>query len=327
MKYRYNFYDILSLESNIDLSDIVLPLEAVKDESDKKGEYDLTVRLIDFKKKSIKEYQQIGLGLYYSKEKNSIVSVVNICGLACYWEISNLSGNQTVLQFNHNYFFLFKHVFLFPLSSIYQFNILIKMIMQLKLLSKNYTFLIGGVAALSDKGVVFTGVPGTGKTTTTLNFLNYFSNAKYISDDAFILGNGKLHSFPSPIRIRKFNSNLRFFKKFIDPRQRYKERLQSVFRGTYDIYFLEKSNTQYIKKISTDEGINKICSINNRVFPYFSERILASFSYIDSGVSFMNMQKKQIDILKENLNNSNFYILCSCNAANYDTLLESQYKT
>ena len=325
MKYKYNFYNILSVRSNIDLSDIVLPLDIFQ-EKERRENYDLTIRKTKHTSIDKKIYQQIAPGLYYSEEEDRIASMRRIFGIKVYWEIVNLCGSQTELLFNKAYLLFFKHVFQFPISSFYQLNILIKMIMQIKLLLKNSTFLAGSAAAFEKKGIFFTGMNGSGKTTMILEFMANFPSARYISDDMTILSEGTVYSFPEPVRVRRFNLNARFFKKLENPVIKYRGRFREAFNGNFDVYFLEKSSANYINEISNSDGTSKLCSINNRTLLYCSERLLSSYAYYGENFFLLNMQERQSKILSDFFKDANFYILCAKNLFGYTEMLKKRYK-
>lgn len=323
MKYKYNFYNILSVGSNFDLSYIVLPLDCFKVDEGCKN-YDLTIKMVKCRTFETSGYQQIAHRLYYSKEEDRIISALRLFGIKFCWEIKNLMRDKTELLFSKSYMLFFKHIFQFPISTVYQVNILIKMIMQVKLLLKNSTFLVCGAVALDKQGVIFTGTCGSGKTTAVLNFMDNF-HSKYISDDIMILSNNVAYSFPSPLRIRKYNLGTTCFNKFINPAQEYGDRFLESFKGDFDVYFLERSSSNYIKEISNTEGINKLCNINNRILSYFNERLLASSAYIYEDFSLLYMQKKQLDILSDFFKETKFHIICATHIDDYIEMLKKKY--
>jgi len=318
MNYKYNLHNILSIKSDINLG--INCLEVSED----LGKYDLIIKEAKYKSIDKSKYQQISHGLYYLKEEESIASELNILGIKIIWEVKNILKENTELRYSHSYWFASKYFLKVPISSAHRFLPLIKMIIQIKLLLKNYSFLAGGAVALKNRGVIFTGISASGKTTTLINFMNNFA-AKFISDDLLILSKDEAYSYPSTIPIRRYNFAFISFNKLINPLEKFKGKVLTSIKSTFDIYFLEKSSSRYIKNISRSEGINKLCNLNNKVLLYFHERVLSSFPYLYEELSLLNLQEKQLGILSEFFQDANFYIMSASDINDYTKMLKDRY--
>lgn len=314
----YNLHDIIRVKSDIDLRLNYFQCG----ESSK--EADLIIKTVDYRPIDKKKYQQVASGLYYSKAANSIVSNMSILGLKVSWEIRNILSPGTELRVSKSYRFLSKYILVFPVSSVHNLIGLFHMILQIKMLLKNYSFLTGGCAILNGKSIIFTGTGGSGKTLTTINFVEAY-DADFMSDDFLIINKDSFYSYPTPLKFRKFNLDFVSYSTFINPVKKFKEKVKDQAKGECDIYFLELSASQFIKDISAAEGIRKLCNLNNRALLYFNERILSFLPYIYGDLSLLSLQKKQFEILTDSLKKARFFIISSPNTADYTSMLKKQY--
>ena len=314
----YNLHDIICVKSDIDLG---LPYFQCE-ESFK--ETDLIINTVDYKPINKKKYQRVASGLYYSETEDSIVSNMSILGLKVSWEIRNILSSGTELRVSKSYIFLSKYILVSPISSVHNLMGLFLMVLQIKMLLKNYSFLIGGCTVLNGKNIIFTGTGGSGKTLLTVNFVETYG-ADFMSDDFLIINQDSFYSYPTPLKFRKFNLDFLSYSTFINPVEKFKEKIKDQTKGDCDIYFLELSASQFIRDISAKEGIRKLCSLNNRALLHFNERILSYLPYIYDGLSLLNLQKKQFEILTDNLKNAKFFIISSSNTMDYINMLKRRY--
>ena len=335
MKFRYNFYDVLTLRSNVDLSYIALPVSCVRADNDM-PRWDLTVRLSSSSHFNTKAYHQLAYGLYYSPPQDVIVSVLRIFGTKIWWGIRNLLGENTELFFNKNFWILCRYVIQVPFSSICQVSLIVKAILQIKLLLKGHTLLTGAAISMDNRGIIFAGTSGSGKTTTMLAALKHF-RSRFISEDIMFLVKNKMYCFPSPIKNQKYSHHFTtlvytifhifpyHIRKYENPCDRFEGRFSESYEGPTDVIFLERSRHKSIDAIQPLDGLNKLCSLNNRVFWYAVERVLASSSYIYDDTSLLNLQKKQFEVLSKYLGNAAFKILRGNNTQDYIELLRAEY--
>ncbi len=304
MSYIYNIHNFLTVKSDIDLR-----LNYFRKEEDL-SKYNLIIKEVPYKRIDKSKFQQIAHGLYYSKDANEIVSNLNILGLRVSWSIKNLLQENTQFEFSSSYKFISQHVFKVPVSSVYQLEPLVKMIMQMKLLAKKCMFVAGGMVVSKDKGIILTGTYGSGKTTTILSLMDN-TDCQFICDDLMIISGDQIYNFPSMIKIRKYNLASVSIHKFLDPAEEYKDRISEKFKGYPDVYFLEQSSSNCIEEVNAEIGVEKLCVINNKIVPYFNERLLSFVPYVEDGYSFLGTQKAQREILLSLFKKTKFYILRS----------------
>ncbi len=318
MTYFYNLHNIIRLESAVDLGLHYFQCkESLK-------EVDLIVKIVGYRPVDKEKYQRIASGLYYSEDEDSIISNMNILGLKISWEIKNILSSTTELRVSKSYVILSKYILTFPISSVYKLVTWIRMAIQIKMLLKNYSYFVGGCAHLNGKNVIFTGTGGSGKTLTTINFVEAYG-ADFMSDDMLIVNKATLYSYPITLKIRKFNFDFISYSAYIDPVAKFSGKIRDEAKGACDIYFLESSASSFIRKISSAEGINKLCNLNNKALLYFNERIFSSLSYLHEEFSLENLQKKQRDILSSLFRDARFHIICASDSSKCIELLKDKY--
>lgn len=332
MKYIYDIYGILKIKSDIELSlnnsftptlDYFLTDENI-------GDRDADLLITCKKSKEIHgldTYNRISNGLYYSSDRAHLLSVLKFFNISVCWKIKNLLERTSELEFNKMYQFFSKFIKI-PISSVYPLCLLIRNILQLKLLLKQGTFLVGSSIIADDKCFIFTGTYGSGKTSMVLNLMKN-DNVNFLSDDLMILYNNSLYGIPSLISYRQHNFGLFCSHGYLDPLQEFKGRVKTVFnkKGRCEVYFLETSSKQSVNRISICEGIKKMQSINNIIHSYFCERLLSYIPFLHNDYSIISTQKKQFDILSEFFMNSKFFILSGNLIQNYKKIKDKLLTT
>ncbi|MCP3955327.1 MAG: hypothetical protein GY697_24365, partial [Desulfobacterales bacterium] len=209
MTFAYNFHDLLTLRSNVDLAYIVLPADFIRP-SPSCDQWDLSVWKVPNSRFDSSGCRQIAYGLHYNPRTDFLFSKINMLGVEVAWGIRNLLGTETELIFNGAFWRLCRYILQVPLSSVCQVSLIVKALLQLKLLFKGHTLISGAAAELNGRGIVFAGLSGAGKTTTLLNFLEAFP-ARYVSEDVFFLADRRMRSFPNPIKKARFGFTTLFY--------------------------------------------------------------------------------------------------------------------
>jgi hypothetical protein len=336
MQFRYNFYDLLTVRSNLDLSYIVMPTEFVR-AADDCERWDLTVRQVPTQVFDPRGCRQIAYGLHFDSRADFLFSRINVFGVKICWGIRHLLGGETQLLFNHPFWLLCRYFLQVPFSSICQVSLIVKALLQLKLLLKGHTFLSGAAVKIDGTGIVFSGISGAGKTTALLNFLAAF-RARFVSEDILFLANRRMYCFPSPIKKSKnsFGFTTLFYTlyhilpyhlfRYENPHRQYAGRFAAVCNGPEDIFFLERSPDKTITTLSDQAGLLKLSSLNNRVFLYFYERVLAAAAYIYPEMSLADLQRRQATILTEQLGTARFHVIRAERPQDVIALMKTRYE-
>lgn len=317
MSHIYNIHNVLSIKSDADLN-----IRASEQEREAET-YDLIVRQVERKPVMKNGYRRISEGLYYSKTDDEIFSNIDIFGFNIYWGIQNLLGETTELVFNKAYRRFVNHI-RFPVSSIHRLHPLIKMVMQIKLLQKQRSFLIGASVSINGRGIIFTGASAAGKTTTVMNVVKHLG-AMFHSDDMSLITARGIFNYPSNLYLRKYPKGIFSFKGIMDPEIHFNGRITTSIPKDCHIFFLEQSVEKQIREICFLEGVEKACNINNKMFLYFSERILSSIPYVYNDLSLLSLQNLQKDVLSTHLKDARFFILSAETPNDYIDLLKSRY--
>ncbi|MCP3953341.1 MAG: hypothetical protein GY697_14155, partial [Desulfobacterales bacterium] len=171
--------------------------------------------------------------------------------------------------------------------------------------------------------------------TTLLNFLEAFP-ARYVSEDVFFLADRRMRSFPNPIKKARFGFTTLFYTlfhilpyhltRFEDPMQRFSGRFSTACRAPEDVFFLERSPDRGIFGLPTIEGLHKLGSLNNRVFLYFYERVLAAAAFIYPEMALVDLQRHQAAIFKEQLDGARYHVIRADHPREFIQLLQTHYR-
>jgi hypothetical protein len=252
--------------------------------------------------------------------------------------VKRLLDGETELLFNRSFWLLCRYFLQVPFSSICQVSLIVKALLQLKLLLKGHTFLSGAAVEIDGRGMVFCGISGAGKTTALLEFLGAF-RARFVSEDILFLAGNQMFCFPSPIKKPKFSFGFTTLSytlfhilpyhlfSYDNPHRHYAERLAEVCSGPVDVFFLERSPDNAITTLSEQAGLQKLISLNNRVFLYFYERVLAAAAYVYPAMALANLQQLQAEILTEQLQAARFQVINAERPRDFIALMQTHYES
>ncbi len=323
MSFDYNIHNLIKISSDFELSDAnrVSPaFDCFKCKIDQ-GEHDILIRNKKFELNELKDCNRLAHGLYYSNPDKTMISRLSVLGVDVCWGIKDLFGKTTTLYYNRPFYLLTKKLLTLPVSFYQPLFLLIRNLIQVKLMQKGASFIIGSAVNRGDGGSIFTGTTGSGKTTTMLACMED-AESTFVTNDLMIVSGKKVFGFPSDILYRKFSIGILSRHELIRPEQIFGNRLTSEIKGDCSIYFLERGQTSKISRIDFEDGINKLIYISNRIHPYFAERTLSAFSYLYDKFSILSTQGLLKDILMSNLIGAKFFILTSKNAKDSIALLK-----
>jgi len=252
-------------------------------------------------------YSQIAPGLFYDGHDKSVVSTFRICGFNTTWRLKSLLDNPTEVFVSKAY----KDIVRMPISTVHPLNDYIKFILQIKLILKNYSFLLGGgiKPMNTDFAIIISSCGGMGKTTAVINLVKQLGG-NFLSDDTVIISKEGVYSYPTHLRIRKFGSLLLGYNEDV-PFNKILPK-ETIARGPYPvkyIFFLERSDKNGVFLIDSTSALNRIISINRKTIPYLSERTILAYFYSISPFSLNKIMEREEKILKDFLEHLDCYVV------------------
>ncbi|MCM8770298.1 MAG: hypothetical protein NC936_00305 [Candidatus Omnitrophica bacterium] len=320
IEYNYNIHGILKVNSNFKgiLPDCFLTNKELENP-------DIILRLVKkVEVSSDRRIIQIAPGLFYDEGNDLVVSLFNLGGFNMGWTLKGLLKERTEVFVSSAY----RRFVQMPVSTVHPLNDYIKFILQIRLILKGYSFLLGGSfrPKNSDYAAVISSSGGMGKTTTILNLIKK-TGAEFLSDDTSIISKDKVYSYPSPLRKRVFGSLILGYcrnipvEKILLPNVIRKDSLNARF-----IFFLERSRKNEILLIDSISALNKIISINRKIIPYSTERSILGYFYKENQYNINNLIKKEEDILKSFLGNLKCYLIRAAHLYSYIDLITEVIK-
>lgn len=271
---------------------------------------------------------KIAHGLYCCEYEKLVVSTISLLAFKATWAVKRLLGKPTEVYISPTYRMLSKTLLKMPISTVFPDHAFIQMIMHIKLLYNAHTFLVGACFEPNDTtpAIIISSMGDIGKTSTIFQALKEIGG-KYLSDDMIIVNKeGTVFSYPKPIRIRRINVPLVALERYVDPIQIVgsKERIKRESKaGT--LCFLEHATENEVKPLDREDALAKVLAINRKLLPYFMERTLLAYSYMNPQFSLSKIMQKEAEILRQLLKHVDCYVLkCSLkNPKGYVELLRN----
>lgn len=258
---------------------------------------------------------QITPDIFCLRDERRIVSSISLFGLKATWSLRNLLERPTEVYINRTYRTLSKTILTMPISTAFPDNSYIQMIMHVKLLYKNHAFLVGACFEPNDRttAILISSMGGMGKTTTLLKALKEMSG-RYLSDDMVIIDkDGTIYSYPKPIRFRRINVPLFAFETYMPPAQAIGSTPIASSSQIGTICLLERGVENKVQQLDRKEAQNKLLAITRKLLPYYMERTLLAYSYMDSSFNLDNLMQTETKIISQFLSHANIYTL-TCNS-------------
>lgn len=295
----YNIHNLIRIHSNV-------PLHRLKffETKEKPEQPDLDISIGDFTPnldscvKLVKSW--VGNDSLYCKDHHKF----------CFYKVwfQGIDAKTTKINFDGDPIF----------SNIIFYVLFLEPFLTYKMLRKNILFLHSSSISHNGKGVLFSGMTGTGKTTALLRLLK-FDNT-YFSDDQSIIFKDTLYSYPmqiglkmhlvldSGVQLDMWNYSMVILQSFINAitfsygnltqrvePEKMKFNGKSIVSGNSCklkyVFLLTLGNESSVKKITSDEGY-ELLRINNQqnedkqkiIFRFFSRYkvIYPNFDYWDT---------------------------------------------
>ena len=294
--YHYNIHDLLEVKSSFDdyiskcflshtdtpAPDVILKVANSNDLFDSD------------------HYLQIAPGLFYSDEQDSIVSTFKLLNLKFSWKLKGLSARPTEISLSPAYEAVSRRLLKVPVSTVFPVYHYIKLVLQLQLLSKDRAFIIGSCfkPSKSKESLILSASGSMGKTRTVLDLVEQIGG-EFLSDDTLIVDKDKILAYPTPVRVRKRGWEVLSREKYIS------EASLLDTCGTWQkpqtvggLFFLESgAPVSGICHISHEQALNRLLAINRKTLPYYMERTVLAYAYMNPSFSLNKLMQKEEDIL------------------------------
>ncbi len=271
-------------------------------------------------------FTQIAPNLHVLNNERLVVSSISISKLKATWSIRNVLERPTEVYLNRTYRLLSKTLLTNPISTAFPDHAYIQMIMHVKLLYKNHTFLVGACFEPSEgtSAILISSMGGMGKTLTLLELLKEIKSS-YLSDDMVIVNkDGTVFSYPKPIRLRRINISPLALETYVPPAQVIGSTPIARRSQIGTICLLEHGIKNEIQKLDREEALTKLLAITRKLLPYYMERTLLAYSYMDSSFNLDDLRRTETEIIRQFLSHANIYTLksSSSNPSSYVKLLK-----
>jgi hypothetical protein len=258
-------------------------------------------------------FSQIGTDIFCSNENDQVFSKINLLGFRGMLTLKNLTGKPTEATVNNNYSFLSKTLLKVPMSTAFPDKAFAQMILHIKLLLKNHTFIVASCfqPKNQDKATLISSIGGMGKTSAIFQALNTFGG-KYLADDMVIInGNGTIYAYPKPVRLRHITSAISL-ETYRNPAQILGSRdLVANSSPVGNLLLLERGNQNKITPLDSNEASKKILVITRKLLPYYMERTILAYSYMNSSFNLSNFLDTESQLQSSFLEHAKCYTLTS----------------
>lgn len=201
---------------------------------------------------------------------------------------------------------------------------------QYKLLEKDYTLLHSASFFYGDTGILLIGLSNTGKTSTTLSFVE--QGGKFVAEDMSVTNGRKIFSCPYTlsyinIDLKKLNIIKRIsnsiYRKMCSVFPVLDHFLKGPIKSIYDVVDSEKvclegkvdyifilsRGRKFIQAIEPDKACSYILASNRMEFPYHNDPLLLAAQFLDSGINVFEAMEKEVDLINSLVNNAELYYL------------------
>jgi len=260
------------------------------------------------KKLNIEQFRnslwEIMPGIYRVEGENIVISQFKILGIKIVIKLE-FKKDKIIVEFTPSYKYVSRMILKMPIASLYPLEHFLKLVTQIQLLKKGYSFIITAGIVNDGKAILVSGFGGMGKTSTWKEILKSNDKYKYLGDDTILTDGNRLYSYPKPLRIREFGSVFFAYENHVDPKCLLKNKVANNCE-LEKIIFLERGKLNRIKSISKEESTYRIKAINSKIMPLLSERMILA-AYYSGFLNLDELIRRQDEIL-EKLINDNSYI-------------------
>jgi hypothetical protein len=242
------------------------------------------------------------------------VSTLSLLGLKATWSIKNLLGEPTEVTVNRPYQLLSKTLLSQPISTAFPVQAFIQMVTHIKLLQKNHTFLVGACFEPNESktATIISSMGGMGKTSLVFKTLKEIGG-KFLSDDMMIINkDGTIYSYPKPVRTRHISIPPVHLETYVQPATLLGTNSQIKKTSKVgNLVLLERAAKTELITLTQKDALNKLLMVNRKLLPFYMERSIIAYSYMDSSFNIENFINLETDILQNFLADANWYVMKS----------------
>jgi len=217
-------------------------------------------------------------GVFFCESHDTIITRLRLLGCALYLSIKGFGTDSLQVVFNQKYVFFSRKIVRLPLSSFFPLEHFLKLVLNAYLSRKGISMLLAAGMRYSDKNILLSAFGGIGKTTTCLNLMRS-PNSLFLADDTVLLHEGRAHSYPQKIRIRKIGGAFAAYEKYKNPAELFEGRMVDSFVPNV-CFLLERSVTNKVVSVDPASCRNRLAAITHKVLPLNFERILGALTYV-----------------------------------------------
>jgi hypothetical protein len=294
---------------------------------------------------AFRDPEGIKVGAYITSLENgkTIAFKQRFLGSNIYMLLSNIEGKPTKLYASTSINRVVKLPL--PMRDLVRFNDLVNSLILIKLIQRGWILAHAASLLTSSTGLLITGYPDTGKTTTTYllsrlkDFIPLSDDLTYISENSEFIG-GSLSSlslsgqaeqeyFKKTLRLlrpRIMLSKLLRYASYVPYAPSYLNELakkldssQTITITRYHSYspfkckflfILELGNEEQIIEVDKELAAHKFLEINRREYYYFHNNfMLTTYSYFNKNFNLESIYKRRAEIVTNFCRNVNNYLI------------------
>lgn len=248
-------------------------------------------------------------GIFVSRPDSKVTAVIKIFGKKVRID-TKFKHASIEVQFSPGYLWISRYVLKMPVSGFFPMEHYLKLLTQVTLLKKGFSYVIAGGVVDGESALLFSSFGGMGKTTLWQELLKSNPKMKYLGDDTLISDGRTVYGYPKQVRARKFGSVFLGVESHENPSKLVGNKFISEKRPDRFV-FLERGKTD-IKKISANEAYVKLRSINRKIMPLFAERTIMAAEYAGF-INSPNLIKTEGDILEKLVKQTQSFLVSSSN--------------
>ncbi|MCX6744393.1 MAG: hypothetical protein NTX82_02620 [Candidatus Parcubacteria bacterium] len=316
---HYNIYNFLNVMSNIKG---LFPSTFITD-ANNYSDLNISIDKTIIHSLLKQEATEIMPGIYVLKGGSKILAQFKILGITIAI-LATFHGEQIALQFSPSFYQLSRIILKMPIASLFPLEHFVKLITQILLLKKKYSFIIAaGLMTKSHQSILLSSFGGIGKTTTCLKLFDSAADYSLLGDDTLITDGQKIWSYPKNFRLRKLGNVFFSLEKNISPEQQFPgKKIGGVAWPKY-LFLLEKGPANTVQPITAAQASVKFLAIQNKILNLYAERIILASSH-QNLLDLPLLMERQKQIVEQLVTQTHNFIVQARQAHDFNRLITNQ---